>query len=118
MKNQSSIRAIILDYKTGGIPLKKDVLSGKSPQLIIEALIALEAGFGMTITEVEKLIYVKISSSKPYIKLTEIELTHSELEAHKLGLKSFLEYYVTNKRFSMSIDLLKYNDYKYLARRL
>ncbi len=59
--------AIILDYKTGMVPTKKDVLSGKSPQLIITALMSLEGGFGVKINEVNKLIYVKISSSKPWV---------------------------------------------------
>jgi ATP-dependent helicase/nuclease subunit B len=110
--------AIILDYKTGMVPTKKDVLSGKSPQLIITALMSLEGGFGVKINEVSKLVYVKISSSNPYIKLTEIELTQADLASHAKGLRSFLEYYVINKQFSLDIDLLKYNDYKHLARRL
>jgi RecB family exonuclease len=100
------------------VPTKKDVLSGKSPQLIITALMSLEGGFGVKINEVSKLVYVKISSSNPYIKLTEIELTQADLASHAKGLRSFLEYYVINKQFSLDIDLLKYNDYKHLARRL
>ena len=112
------LAAVILDYKTGMIPTRQDVLSGKSPQLIITALMSLEGGFGIKINEVNKLIYVKISSSKPYIKLTEIELTQADLASHASGLREFLEYYIINKQFSLDIDLLKYNDYKHLARRL
>ncbi|CAG2161105.1 unnamed protein product [Oppiella nova] len=55
--------ATILDYKTGMTPTKKDIISGLSPQLIIEALILLEG--------------------VPYIQTTEIDLTQAELNNHK-----------------------------------
>ena len=113
----SKSNAIILDYKTGEVPSKNDVLSGKSPQLVIESLIALHGGFGIEIHYIPKIIYVKISSSKPYIKLIEIELTKDDLEFQKQALISLLEHYIINKQFSMDIDLLKYNDYKHLTRK-
>lgn len=111
-------KAVIMDYKTGSVPSKKEVMTGLSPQLIIEALIALEGGFKTEVRGVKNLIYVKIASSKPYIQITEIEVTSEELKQHQQGLKELLEYYVTHKQFSLDIDLLKYNDYKHLARRL
>ncbi|WP_375330443.1 PD-(D/E)XK nuclease family protein [Candidatus Tisiphia endosymbiont of Nemotelus uliginosus] len=109
--------AIIIDYKTGSLPSRKDIETGLSPQLIIEALMLQEGGFGMQIHNVKQVVYVKISSSKPIIQTLEIELTKEELARHKQGMIRLLEYYITNKSFSYDIDLLKHDDYAYLARR-
>ena len=106
----------ILDYKTGALPSRQDIVSGLSPQLLIEAMIAQNSGFGMKIKDIKEIIYVKISSSKPYIQTTEIKLTPDELMAHQIGLKNILEYYINNMQFYKEIDLAKYNDYQHLAR--
>lgn len=108
----------ILDYKTGAIPTKKDVFAGLSPQLIIEALIAKAGGFSIIPSAKSsiKLIYVKIASSSPYIQTTDIEISLKELELHESNLISLLEFYATEQNFHHELDLLKYNDYKHLAR--
>lgn len=108
----------ILDYKTGAIPSKKEIDSGLSPQLIIESLMILENGFAImpNIAHDITIAYVKISSSEPYIQLTAIKLNKEALSRHKQGLISLLEYYITNKFFPYSVDLLKYNDYLHLRR--
>ncbi|MFY9590175.1 palindromic element RPE3 domain-containing protein [Rickettsia endosymbiont of Halotydeus destructor] len=149
----------ILDYKTGAIPTKKEIESGLSPQLIIEALMILENGFiinapqddiysndplnwnvkqGVSTRSLDRLgehanppkfcranleeqksvtiAYVKISSSAPYIELTEIKLNQENLKHYKQGLISLLEHYITNKFFPYNIDLSKYNDYLHLKR--
>ncbi len=109
--------AVIIDYKTGSLPSKKDVESGLSPQLIIEALMLQEGGFGIEVHSVKQVTYVKISSSKPIIQTLEIDITREELDHHKQGMMRLLEYYITNKSFSYDIDLLKHDDYAHLARR-
>ncbi|WP_316354460.1 PD-(D/E)XK nuclease family protein [Candidatus Trichorickettsia mobilis] len=113
----------IIDYKTGVVPTRRDVLSGLSSQLIVESLIALDGGFNIANRPFAKLnapriIYVKIASSKPYIKTTEIQLTSLELEEHGIGLQHLLNKYSSCKKFSSQIDLLKYNDYKNLTRNI
>lgn len=110
--------ATILDYKTGTVPSQKDVLSGLSPQLLIEAIILSEGGFAVDCTKIRALEYVKINSSKPYITTTEITLTPEDLLHHKQGLITLLEYYVKNMEFIIEPNLMKYDNYRHLARRL
>lgn len=111
--------AVILDYKTGTIPTKKEILTGLSPQLIIGALIIMEGGFfDISKKLVEKLIYVKINSSKPYLKTTEIILSKDKLLKHKSGLVALLNHYIKTKQFPIEPNLMKYDYYSHLARRM
>ena len=114
--NQNGI-ATILDYKTGAPPSKTDVLSGLSPQLIIEAIILSEGGFDIKSRSPEKIIYVKINSSAPYFKLIEIDLTKEDIYKHKQGLIALLEKYMSEKKFPIEQNSMKYDNYAHLARR-
>ncbi|MBA2629105.1 MAG: PD-(D/E)XK nuclease family protein [Rickettsiaceae bacterium] len=111
----------ILDFKTGTLPTKKDVLSGLSPQLLVEAIIAFEGGFPLS-SEVSckaelVLTYVKIGSSSPYISTSEIILSFNEIMRHKAGLTTLLEHYISDLEFAIKPSLMKYDDYSHLARR-
>lgn len=108
--------ATILDFKTGTVPFNKDVLSGLSPQLVLEALILLEGGFNINVQSIDKLIYVKISHSEPYIESNEINIDRLKLIEHKQGLIDLLSYYLLDKTFHTGVNFLKYNDYTHLAR--
>ena len=107
----------ILDYKTGAVPTKADVVSGLSPQMIVESIIMSEGGFDGLKREVSSIIYVKISSSAPYINPTEITLSNEELFRHKEGLIKLLEHYVTCGNYPIEASRVVYDDYSYLARR-
>lgn len=109
----------ILDYKTGALPTKAEVLSGISVQMIIEALIASEAGFKGIIGQVEELIYVKISSSIPYISTSIIPITKEDLTEHKKGLVKILSYYNEHSDYRINYNSKyapSYNDYAHLSR--
>jgi ATP-dependent helicase/nuclease subunit B len=114
-------RLAILDFKTGALPTKKDILSGLSPQLLVEAIIALDGGFRVDSKIRFKneltIIYVKIGSSSPYIRLSEIILSVDEILLHKAGLSSLVEHYMETMEFPMKPNLMKYDDYSHLARR-
>jgi ATP-dependent helicase/nuclease subunit B len=107
-------RIVILDYKTGGVPTMREINSGLSPQMILCALVAQGGGFGLNTMQVPKLFYVKIANSEPRITTTEICITQEELNAHADGLRKLLADYVSIKKFSKDIDLLRYNPYKLL----
>ncbi len=109
-------QSTVIDYKTGSLPTRKDIDYGLSPQLIIAGLMLQEGGFGVKVRNVKQAIYVKISSSKPYIQTLSIDLDEEKLTRHKQGLVSLLEYYIKNKNFAYDIDIQQYNDYAHLAR--
>jgi ATP-dependent helicase/nuclease subunit B len=116
--NKEKNKAIIIDYKTGAIPTKKDVLSGLSPQLIIESIILHEGGFAeLGKIETKSLIYVKIASQEPYISTIEISITKDDILQHKQGLINLLHHYITNGEYLIEPNLMKYDDYWHLARR-
>lgn len=54
-------RLAILDYKTGNPPTPKQVNSGLSPQLALEAAIAQAGGFtGLSAAEIAELVYIRL----------------------------------------------------------
>ncbi len=56
----------ITDYKTGRAPADKRVLAGRSPQLPLEAAIALDGGFvGVVRPQISKLAYIRVSGGEP-----------------------------------------------------
>ncbi|WP_085902466.1 double-strand break repair protein AddB [Kiloniella majae] len=55
----------ILDYKTGTVPSAKNVLQGISPQLPLEAAIAIEGGFGVLPDDVKELLYWRLTGGDP-----------------------------------------------------
>ena len=110
--------AYILDYKTGAIPAKKDVISGLSPQLLVEAIILAENGFAIPVKKIEKIIYIKINSHSPYINITEIELSKEDIKEHKQGLISLLEHYMETNQYPIKPCIMKYDDYTHIARRV
>jgi ATP-dependent helicase/nuclease subunit B len=57
---------VLIDYKTGGVPLPKEVLQGFAPQLPLEAAIAEAGGFpGVAAAPVAELVYWRLSGGDP-----------------------------------------------------
>jgi ATP-dependent helicase/nuclease subunit B len=111
----------IIDYKTGGVPSKKDVSLGLSPQLLIEQMIVETGGFKeFAYREIGDLVYVKISASKPNIKEICIETSAEIIKEATLGLKKLLRFYLSDDFAFHSMPNKKYapryNDYEHLAR--
>jgi len=109
----------ILDYKTGALPTKQDVLRGISVQMLVEAMIVDAGGFKEVQGKAYELTYVKIASRSPYIETVTYKVDELDLSAHKDGLCKIVEYYMKgefvvndNPQFAP-----KYDDYKHLARK-
>jgi len=112
----------IIDYKTGGVPSQKAVAKGMSPQLTLEALIALAGGFkGIEASEVGSLEYWKLSGSRPAGKKTLVQEDIQKLEEDALdGLKRLVEAFADKDTPYLPAPrpglAPKFNDYLHLSR--
>jgi ATP-dependent helicase/nuclease subunit B len=89
--------ATIIDFKTGSIPSKSDVLSGASPQLPLEALILLEKGFDdlpKPKLAIDELNYISLSTGIKFGDITSIKENLEQLISQtRAGLKNLIEFY-------------------------
>ncbi|MCC7037853.1 MAG: PD-(D/E)XK nuclease family protein, partial [Alphaproteobacteria bacterium] len=115
-------QAVIIDYKTGGIPTQKNVALGMSPQLTLEALIAYSGGFeGIDATEVGDLQYWKLSGGRPAADVTIVRGDVKQLmdEAEK-GVGDLVKAF--NKKETPYLATPRpefaprYNNYEHLSR--
>jgi len=116
----------IIDFKTGSVPTKSEVNSGKSPQLIIEAIILAKGGFNNIelINQSIDIVYYKISTKEPYIEEKVIQISKKELELHLLYMIKLLEYYYSSPNIFISSRPLPdswksvFDDYDFFRRLL
>ncbi len=103
---------IILDYKTGQIPSKSDVISGLNPQLTIAALILEDK-------PISYLGYWKLSSSSGS-EIKKISDNQEEIYdlifAAQVGLKKLFEFFADEKNGYLATENNIYNPYQNLAR--
>ena len=114
----------ITDYKTGRAPPDKRVTSGASPQLPLEAAIALAGGFsGVDVTSVNRLAYVRVSGGEPpgedrYVKADPGALA----QEMRVGLEKLIAKFDNPAtpyravRRAAFADSYVYDDYAHLAR--
>lgn len=72
----------IIDYKTGKLASAKSIYNGKTLQLLLEALIALENGFTCQKTKFNKinsLTYIQLSGGEEPAEILEINIEENEL---------------------------------------
>jgi ATP-dependent helicase/nuclease subunit B len=121
-------RARILDYKSGQPPTAKEVISGMSPQLSLEAAILAGGGFkGIDSSGAEEFIYVHITGSNPPGDLIYIDPTPKisldELaQKHLNGFRNLLtKYQRATQAYFPRVALQKEeqpSDYDHLSRHL
>ncbi len=115
-------RLAIIDYKTGAVPKKKDVMAGYEPQLALLALMA-EAGRMKDVApaQVAEVAYWRMQGGKEPVAM---DLYAEELEAQQVKARNGLENLVkafsdpaTPYEVSPKPALApRYDDYKHLAR--
>lgn len=86
---------VILDYKTGGLPGKKQVEAGLSPQLPLEAAMAQAGGFDdVAASPVSELAYIRLTGRDPPGEDCPLDVDVASLAAESLaGLRRLLGAY-------------------------
>ncbi|MBQ4472029.1 MAG: PD-(D/E)XK nuclease family protein, partial [Alphaproteobacteria bacterium] len=115
----------IIDLKTYDPSSKKDVISGYTPQLPLEAVIMKEFGFGsLGPTAVSSLAYWRLSSKKNDSKTIEVINSVSEIDKlidkTRAGLLNMVAaFQLPETRYEVcpiSSEKLTFNDYEHLSR--
>ncbi len=117
---------MIIDYKTGQLPSKKDFAHMLYPQLLLEALLLKHQKYPNINTDqnsdchVEDLVYVTLQHKKPayhtYANLGEKD--SQLLQDFTRFLNVFIEKYLSDNTLFLYNDGTHYNDYQLLARRI
>lgn len=117
-----SQEAHIIDYKTGTIPSQKEVISGLSPQLALEALILAKGSFeGVSTRKLGSLAFWSLTGGDPAGQIIPIKTSLEELVTNiDYGLQQLIGYYMRNEAVFAAQTILplrpRYNDYDDLSR--
>lgn len=117
----------IIDFKSGSSPSKIDVQSCYSPQLVLEGVIAMNAGFAATALSVGDLIYIELSNAN-LGNIKSIKYDDNLFQEARDGVKRLLSSYMHTCTIDRPINLAPYlvcpdykkrplyNEYKHLER--
>jgi len=113
---------VLIDYKTGMPPPKKDVFAGFAPQLPLEGAIALNQGFsGLGGRKIERLEYWRLTGGDPPADLTSLPdatgvMSKQALEGLKNLVATFDRVETPYPAVPRSAVAPRYSDYAHLAR--
>ncbi len=86
---------VLADYKTGASPSSRQVISGLSPQLTLEAAIALDGGFpGVTAFSIGELLYVELRGGAVAGSAKAIDFKDQTPDAEAVAAKAGLAQFV------------------------
>jgi ATP-dependent helicase/nuclease subunit B len=114
--------ARILDYKTGAVPTKKQVESGLSPQLTLQAAILARGGFrDVEPRQTGEIGYVHITGGDPAGELEPIKLSVMDVaEKHLAELEKLLIGYASQSQPYLPRNIMEKEDdegdYDHLSR--
>lgn len=114
---------VILDYKTGAVPSKKDVATLAAPQLVLEAAILRQGGFpGVAPGSIDRFEYWKLSGGEPAGEITRIDGVEPDALADAVleKLRALIAAYDNPATGYPSVPRAdqapRFNDYAHLAR--
>lgn len=114
---------VILDYKTGAVPSKKDVATLAAPQLVLEAAILRNGGFpGIAPGPIDRFEYWKLSGGEPAGEITRIDgvepdaLADAVLEKLKALIAAYDDPATAYPSVPRADQAPRFNDYAHLAR--
>jgi ATP-dependent helicase/nuclease subunit B len=113
----------IMDYKSGDVPTDKEIKSGFSPQLTLEAAMVTRGGFaGLNATTVSEVLYMSVGGSALGLKVTalssvseEAEKAYAKLHALLLAFQNPKTAYIPRHNLQKDEEV---SDYDHLSRRL
>ena len=113
---------IIIDYKTGNIPPRRELISGLSPQLPLEGLILREGGFLETSAQIRtQLKYIQLTGGDPPGKEVILEEdTDVLISMAEEGLRKLIEAFDNDGTPYLAYpdpnNKMAYDDYEHLSR--
>jgi ATP-dependent helicase/nuclease subunit B len=111
----------IIDYKTGGVPSKKDVVQGSSPQLPLEGFILRCGGFNQVpVKEVETLSYWQVTGGHPPGEVISLDHVEELISSAEYGVGRLFEVFLSEETVFLACPnptlIPNYHAYEHLER--
>jgi ATP-dependent helicase/nuclease subunit B len=109
--------AVVIDYKTGAVPSKKDVQAGLAAQLSLEALLVLRGGFDINASQGISTEYWRLAGTATQCEVKPMPVLTEEAEAglHRL-VAAFNNIATPYMATPITAQRPRYDDYDHLAR--
>ncbi len=106
----------IIDYKTGTLPTRKSITDGSSPQLLVEAIIAHNQGFGHDFPTdgIFQLEYWRLTGGDPAGECLVFSMSPEDCERTEASIKGVLTYYLRDN--SPYVATGSFADIRFFAR--
>ncbi len=110
----------VIDYKTGTVPPKKDIVAGVAPQMPLEGwLVGMNAFEKIETSQVLGLSFWKVSGGAPPCEIIPVKEHEDRIDEAITGLTALIKHYENPKSAYLSRprpEMAKFGDYDHLAR--